>query len=163
MTHIRADSSSPLDVILPVQYFHVIVLQSQVRETKPAAGREGKPGAESEIQTGLFQGVFTLYWAILLKKALSSGQVAGCFTEPGHGIQIYLPPQKMTKSLRPTLRRCTLGMLVACGKSAPGVWAALPASNHISLTGEQASVEIETSEAICHSVNSRQSPGWKQP
>lgn len=61
VTQIRADSSSPLDVILPVQYFHVVVLQSQVRETKPAAGREGKPGAESEIQTGLSQGVFTLY------------------------------------------------------------------------------------------------------
>lgn len=101
VTQIRADSSSPLDVILPVQYFHVVVLQSQVRETKPAAGREGKPGAESEIQTGLSQGVFTLYWAILLKEALSSGQVAGCFTEPGHGIQIYLPPQKMTQEFAP--------------------------------------------------------------
>lgn len=52
-------------------------------------------------------------------------------------------------------------MLVACGKPAPGAWAALPASNHISLTGERASVETETSEATCHSVNSRQSPGCK--
>lgn len=71
VTQIRADSSSPLDVILPVQYFHVIVLQSQVCETKPAAGREGKPRLNLNPDR-----VFNLYWAILLKEALSSGQAA---------------------------------------------------------------------------------------
>lgn len=103
-------SSSPLDVILPVQDFHVIVLQSQVRETKPVEGE-----ARAELSLGSRQASSrepSLYRGSLPWRG-STFSKSGSWVQykaraQGFGFMDHLRNDPRVRM--PTVKRCTLWM-----------------------------------------------------